>query len=67
MREATKEEIDSVNQYVEQISVPTGINFYDSLIRALENDITDIDVAMSIITTIEKYKLERCKPWKIGK
>ena len=31
LRDATKEEIDSVNRYVEQISVPEGVNFYDVL------------------------------------
>ena len=29
MREATKEEKDSVNRYVESISKSTGVNFYD--------------------------------------
>ena len=29
MREATKEEKDSVNRYVESISKPTGTDFYD--------------------------------------
>ena len=29
MREATKEEKDSVNKYIESISKPTGVNFYD--------------------------------------
>ena len=29
MREATKEERESVRKYVESISKPTGVNFYD--------------------------------------
>ena len=31
MREATIEEVQSVETYIESISKPTGINFYDSL------------------------------------
>ena len=31
MREATKEERESVRKYVESISKPTGVNFYDLL------------------------------------
>ena len=30
MREATKEERESVNNYIASISKPTGINFYDT-------------------------------------
>ena len=37
MREATKEEKDSVNRYVESISKSTGVNFYDK-----EDDIAKI-------------------------
>ena len=37
MRDATKEEQESVNRYVESISKPTGINFYD----LLEGDTND--------------------------
>ena len=37
MREATKEEKDSVNKYIESISKQTGINFYDK-----EDDIAKI-------------------------
>lgn len=41
MREATKEEKDSVNKYVESISKPTGVNFYDKeydlINRAIES------------------------------
>ena len=37
MREATKEEKDSVNRYIESISKPTGVNFYDK-----EDDIAKI-------------------------
>lgn len=37
MREATKEEKDSVNKYIESISKPTGVNFYDK-----EDDIAKI-------------------------
>jgi formylmethanofuran dehydrogenase subunit E len=29
MRDATKEEINSTNEYIKRISVPTGFNFYD--------------------------------------
>lgn len=29
MREATKEEYESVNRYIESISIPTGMDFYD--------------------------------------
>ena len=39
MREATKEEKDSVNRYVESISKPTGVNFQELMeitIKALE-------------------------------
>ena len=31
MREATKEERESVNRYIESISKPTGVNFFDLL------------------------------------
>lgn len=37
MREATKEEKDSVNRYVESISKSTGVNFYDK-----EDDVAKI-------------------------
>lgn len=37
MREATKEEKDSVNKYIESISKPTGVNFYDK-----EDDVAKI-------------------------
>ena len=37
MREATKEEKDSVNKYIESISKATGVNFYDK-----EDDIAKI-------------------------
>lgn len=37
MREATKEEKDSVNRYIESISKSTGVNFYDK-----EDDIAKI-------------------------
>jgi hypothetical protein len=30
MREATKEEIESVDSYIANISKPTGVNFYDA-------------------------------------
>jgi hypothetical protein len=29
MREATQEELDSVNRYINSISKPTGVNFFD--------------------------------------
>ena len=31
MREATKEEQEGVNRYIESISKPTGVNFFDLL------------------------------------
>ena len=31
MRDATQEEIDSVNRYIDSISKPTGVNFFDLL------------------------------------
>ena len=34
MRDATKEEIKSVNDYVKSISTDTGINFFDLLDKA---------------------------------
>lgn len=37
MREATKEEKDSVNKYIESISKPTDVNFYDK-----EDDVAKI-------------------------
>lgn len=37
MRDATKEEKDSVNKYIESISKSTGVNFYDK-----EDDIAKI-------------------------
>lgn len=41
MRDATKEEVESVNKYIESISEPTGVNFFAVLengntIEALE-------------------------------
>lgn len=43
MREATKEERESVHKYVESISKPTGVNFYDnqSLFEKLKNILMD--------------------------
>ena len=37
MREATKEERDSVNKHIESISKPTGVHFYDK-----EDDVAKI-------------------------
>ena len=31
MREATRKEQESVNRYIESISKPTGVNFFDLL------------------------------------
>lgn len=42
-REATKEERESVNKYIESISKPTGVNFYDNqcLFEKLKNILMD--------------------------
>lgn len=57
MREATKEEKDSVNRYVESISKSTGVNFYDK-----EDDIakTSCDIPMPKV-------VEFCKPKTIAR
>lgn len=37
MRDATPEEIEHINNYIDSISIPTGINFFDIYEREEEN------------------------------
>lgn len=38
MRDATKEKMKSTNEYVDSISVPNGINFYDNFYKSSSCD-----------------------------
>ena len=51
VREATKEEQESVNRYIESISEPTGVNFYDTYKRCELNldKINSIDDCKKIL------------------
>lgn len=53
MREATKEEKESVNRYIEGISKSTGVNFYDK-----EDDVvkTSCDIPMPEVVEYRKPK-----------
>ena len=46
MREATKEERDSVNRYIESISKPTGNTFTSTMKDRLERFVEGIDEAI---------------------
>ena len=48
MREATKEERDSVNRYIESISKPTGNTFTSTMKDRLERFVEGIDEAIDI-------------------
>lgn len=37
MRDATEEELKGVNDYIESISTPTGVNFYDLIDDCLKS------------------------------
>ena len=54
MREATKEERDSVNRYIESISKPTGNTFTSTMKDRLERFVEGIDEAMKELQ--ESYK-----------
>ena len=51
MREATKEEEDSVNRYIEIISKSTGVNFYDK-----EDDVPKTSCDIPMPEVVECYK-----------
>lgn len=48
MREATKEERESVNRYIENISKPTGNTFISTIKERLERFVEGIDEAIDI-------------------
>ena len=48
MREATKEERESVNRYIENISKPTGNTFISTIKERLERFVKGIDEAIDI-------------------
>ena len=48
MREATKEERDSVNRYIESISKPTGNTFISTIKDRLERFVEGIDEAIDV-------------------
>ena len=48
MREATKEERDSINRYIESISKPTGNTFTSTMKDRLERFVEGIDEAIDI-------------------
>ena len=48
MREATKEERDSVNRYIESISKPTGDTFISTIKERLEKFVEGIDEAIYV-------------------
>ena len=58
MREATKEEKESVNRYIEGISKPTGVNFYDK-----EDDVakTSCDIPMPEVVASSPKTIARIK------
>ena len=58
MREATKEERDSVNRYIESISKPTGNTFTFTIKDRLERFVEGIDEAIDI--EYEKLPITNC-------
>ena len=76
MREATKEENEAVNKYIQSISKPTGVNLFDNstIVERLERFIEGIDKEIdceyekrpiSVGDNVRKnaycYALEKCK------
>ena len=61
MRNATKEEKDSVNRYIESISKPTGANFYDKeddIAKIIYDNLNGWGISMQTSKRIAKEILE---------
>lgn len=55
MRKATKEENDSVNKYIQNISKPTGVSFDEAII---ENNLNE-NISDCLIIGFDKHKGEQ--------
>lgn len=55
MRHATQEEINSVNEHIESISIDTGVAFYDTVDDYIKDSIKELRELREYKSKVEKF------------
>lgn len=55
MRDATQEETNSVNEYIESISTDTGVTFYDTVDDYIKDSIKELRELKEYKNKVEKF------------